>query len=529
MTETKWKPASFLTLGLLIGACLCTPVLRAAELRLGLGTEITTLDPHFQNLGPSVNTSMHLFDALINNDRDKGQLKPGLAESWKAIDELTWEFKLRKGVKFHDGSDFSAEDVIASFDRPGALSGSAAPFSMYTREITEKIVVDKYTVRFKTAHPYATLPVDVSGIYIVPKKVATMSTDDFNSGRAAIGTGPYKFVRWTRGDRIELARNEQYWGGKPQWDKVSLHMIVTPAARVAALLAGDVDAIESVPPADYSKLKSNKNVNLFSTVSSRLVFLECDASRDVSPYVSDKHGKPLASNPLKDPRVRRALSMAINRPAIADRVMEGLAIPAGQLVPAGSYGWTDNLKVEKFDPEGAKKLLAAAGYADGFSLTLHGPAGRYVNDEKILQTIAQMFARIGIRSKVESFPVAVYWGRLAKQDSSVMMYGWGGGTGHVSSFLKSLLTTNDPAKGYGSGNYGRYSNSQVDALTTQAYTTIDPAKQEKLWQQATEIALGEQGLIPLHHQMNVWATRKNLRYYPRTDERTLAWEFTPVP
>jgi peptide/nickel transport system substrate-binding protein len=514
---------------LLLGASAWCMPLMAADLKIGLATEVNTLDPHFQNVGPSVNTSMHLFDALINNDREKGRLKPGLAESWKAIDDLTWEFKLRRGVKFHDGSDFTAEDVVYSFDRPATLVNSPATFALYTKAITEKIIVDKYTVRFKTAKPYAVMPVDVSSIYIVSKKSSTgKSTDDFNSGKAVNGTGPYKFKSWQRGDHIELVRNDAYWGGKAPWENVSMRMIATPAARVAALLAGDVNVIESVPPADIAKLKMNKDVSLFSTVSNRLVFLEADVARDLSPYVTGKDGKPLARNPLKDVRVRRAMSMAINRPAIVERVMEGNALAAGQLVPAGTYAYVPGLNVQKFDPEAAKTLLTAAGYPQGFNLTLHGPSGRYVNDEKVLQTIAQMWSRIGITTKIDTSPVSVYFPRLAKLDASMLMYGWGGGTGHVSSYLKSLLSSYDAAKGTGSNNYGRYSNPKVDALTAQGYATVDAVQQEKLWQQATEIAINDVGLIPLHHQMNIWAARKGYSYYPRTDERTLAWEVTPA-
>jgi len=521
------KP-SLITALLLSASAWCLHA-NAADLKIGLATEVNTLDPHFQNIGPSVNTSMHLFDALINNDREKGRLKPGLAESWKAIDDLTWEFKLRRGVKFHDGSDFTAEDVVYSFDRPATVVNSPATFTLYTKAITEKIIVDKYTLRFKTAKPYATMPIDVSNIYIVSKKSSTgLSTDDFNAGKGVNGTGPYKFKSWRRGDHVALVRNDTYWGGKAPWEAVSMRVIPTPAARVAALLAGDVHVIESVPPADIAKLKTNKDVNLFSTVSNRLVFLEADSARDRSPYVTDKDGKPLDRNPLKDVRVRRAMSMAINRPAIVERVMEGNALAAGQLVPAGTFAHVPALKVQKFDPEAAKALLSAAGFPQGFNLTLHGPSGRYVNDEKVLQTIAQMWSRVGIATKIDTSPVSVYFPRLTKLDASVLMYGWGGGTGHVSSYLKSLLSTHDPDKGTGSNNYGRYSNPQVDELTAQAYATVDTVKQEQLWQKATEIAINDVGLIPLHHQMNIWATRKGYSYAPRTDERTLAWEVTPA-
>ena len=234
------------------------------------------------------------------------------------------------------------------------------------------------------------MPSDMTQIAIISKQFANASTEDFNSGKAAIGTGPYKLVRYAKGDRIELARNDAWWGGKTPWEKVTLRLLTQDASRVAALLAGDVQAIENVPTADVAKLKQDKRLALYRTVSDRLMYLHLDSNRDVTPFATDKAGKPLDRNPFKDARVRRALSMAINRPAIVERVMEGEAIPAGQLVPDFLFGATKNLKVEKFDPEGAKKLLAEAGYPDGFGITLHAPNNRYVNDAKIAQAIAQM-------------------------------------------------------------------------------------------------------------------------------------------
>lgn len=504
---------------------LCAMPAAAADLSIGMAFDVSSMDPYYHNVGPSTNVSMHIYDLLVAPDREKGKLKPGLAESWKAIDDLTWEFKLRKGVKFHDGSEFTAEDVAYSFDRPATIVNSPGSFTIYTKQVIEKTIVDKYTIRFKTAAPFAMMINDVSNIFIVSKKAAAgLTTDDFNAGKGVIGTGPYKFVRWQRGDRIELARNDNYWGGKPAWDKVTLRMMTTPSARVAALLAGDVQVIEGVPPADIGKMKTNDEVRVFSTVSNRVIFLQVDEGRDKSPFVTDKTGKPLDKNPLKDPRVRLAISKAINRPAIVDKVMEGNAIATGQFLPEGYYATLPNLKPETFDAAAAKKLLADAGYPDGFGLTIHGPNNRYVNDEKIIQTIAQMLSRIGIIAKVEALPSAVFFSRMSKQDFSMMMFGWGGGVGHVSTYLKSMLTTYNGDTGMGAGNYGRYSNPRVDGLVDQAYATIDPVRQEKLWLQASEIALGELGLIPLHHQVNVWATRKGLSYFPRTDERTLAME-----
>ena len=499
---------------------------QATDLAIGFAFEITTMDPHFANIGPNTITSQHIFDALVIPGRSSVNMKPGLAESWRTIDDLTWEFKLRRGVKFHDGSEMTAEDVVYSFDRPATLTNSPSPFTLYTKLITEKIIVDKYTVRFKTAAPYALMISAVGNIFIVSKKAASgLSTDDFNAGKGMIGTGPFKFVRYQRGDRVELARNEQYWGEKPAWDKLTLRMLTTPSARVAALLAGDVQAIEAVPPADLAKLKTNPEVRLFSIVSNRVIYLQVDSSRDNSPFVTDKDGKPMTRNPLRDLRVRQAISKAINRPAIVARVMEGNAVAAGQLLPEGSFGASRTLKVDAPDIEGAKKLLAAAGYPDGFGLTIHGPNNRYVNDEKILQTIAQMLSRAGIATKVETMPSAIFFGRQTKREFSIGMSGWGGGTGDAGNYLRPLLVSFDSDKGYGTSNNGRYSNPALDALVAQGFSTIDPVKQEKLWQQATEIGIGELGVIPLHHQVNLWATRRGYAYYPRTDERTLASEF----
>ena len=274
---------------------------------------------------------------------------------------MTWEFKLRKGVKFHDGSDFTAADVVASIERVPTVPNSPSPFTAYTKQIKEMVVVDPYTIRFKTAAPYPLMPSDMTQVAIISKGAAKATTDDFNSGKAAIGTGPYKLVRYAKSDRIELARNDAYWGGKTAWDKVTLRLLPQDASRVAALLSGDVQVIENVPTSDVAQLRKDKRLAVFRTVADRLIYLHMDSDRDVSPFVTDRAGKPLAKNPLKDPRVRKAISKAINRPAIVGKVMEGEAIPSGQLVPDFLFGATKNLKVEAFDPEGAKKLLARGG------------------------------------------------------------------------------------------------------------------------------------------------------------------------
>ena len=498
----------------------------AANLVIGLGTDVTSTDPHYHNLTPNNNVASHLYGYLVERN-EKSQPQPSLATEWKAIDPTTWEFKLRRGVKFHDGSDFTAADVVASIERVPKVPNSPSPFTAYTKQIQKIEVVDPHTIRFKTALPYPLMPSDMSQVAIISRQFANATTEDFNSGRAAIGTGPFKLVRFAKGDRLEFARNDAWWGGKTPWEKVTLRILTQDAARVAALLAGDVQVIEAVPTADVAKLKTDKRLAIYRSVSDRLMYVHMDSDRNVTPTVTAKDGKPLDRNPLKDARVRKALSKMINRGAIVERVMEGEAVPAGQIVPDFLFGATKNLKVEAYDPEGAKKLLAEAGWPDGFKVMLHATNNRYVNDAKIAQAIAQMWTRGGIPTEVVAMPSATFFPQATDLKFSLLQAGWSTGTGESSSSLKALLMTFNKDKGFGTANRGRYSNGKVDALTEDALQTVDDVKREAYLQRAAELAIGDTGLIPLHFQISLWATRDGITYTPRVDEQTLAWKFVP--
>ena len=500
----------------------------AQELKIAVAADVTSIDPHFFNLFPNNNIAEHIFDKLVQMDPDSRMI-PGIATSWKTIDDKTWEFKLRKGVKFHDGSELTAEDVVFSIDRVPLVPNSPGPFSAYTKAIVAKEIVDPYTIRFKYAAPYPLAPNDLSTIYIVSKKVAAnASTEDFNSGKAAIGSGRYKLVRYVNGERIDLVRNDSYWGDKPAYEKVQFKIIKNEPARMAALLSGDVDAIEQPPTADIARLKTDPKFTLTSKISHRVIYFNFDHLNRVSPFITAKDGKPLDKNPLLDVRVRRAISKAINRPAIAERVMEGQAIPSGQLVSEKLFGHNPALKAEVYDPEGAKKLLAEAGYPNGFNITIHGPSGRYVNDEKIVQAVAQMLSRVGIVAKVETAPMGPYSGRASKQEFSFHMVGWGASTGEASSPLRSLLATFNRDKGLGAVNWGRYSNTKVDYLIEQALQQVNDENRSIMLQRATDLAMQDLGIMPIHFQFTMWATKKNVQYTPRTDEYTLAFQFKPV-
>lgn len=515
-------PTLFLSMAL--AGAYCVPAsARAAELKIALAADVSSLDPHYLNIAPNVAFASHLFDALVNVDAD-GHLVPGLAVSWKPVDATTWEFKLRQGVRFHDGSPFTAEDVIFSLDRPATLTRSPGPFTSYTKQIVAKQIVDPYTVRLKTATPYGPLALDMSAIFIVSKKAAEhATTDDFNSGRALIGTGPFKFVSFRRGERIVLKRNDDYWGDKAEWDKVTFRIVTSAAPRLAALLAGDVDVIEAVPTADIARLKTDPRFHVAQKISWRTIFWHLDQRDRASPYITDKAGRPLAANPLRDARVRRAISMAIDRRALADRTMEGQAVPASNIVAPGILGYNDGLPVEAYDPQGAKQLLAEVGYPDGFAITLHGPSDRYINDRQIVQTVAQFLNHVGIRASVETLPLSVYFGKARTGAFSMSLLGWG--TLAADFGLRTLLGTPDPAIGWGSWNWGGYSNPQMDRLVQASLASVDQQARDAYARQAMAVALRDHAVIPLHHQYATWAMRKGLRYTARTDEFTFAHQF----
>ena len=495
----------------------------AADLRIALAADITSVDPHFANIAPNNNISWHVFDALTHVDAD-ARLVPGLALSWRAVDGTTWEFRLRRGVKFHDGSDFTAEDVVFSIERAAKLPNGQ--FAGFVQRIAAKQVVDPYTLRLKTARPYAMVPQDLNSIFIVSRKVAGGgATEDFNSGRAMAGTGPFRFLAFRRGERVDLARNDAYWGGAPSWDRVSFRIMPTDPARLAALLAGDVDLIEQVPPADLARIRTRADLQVAQKVSWRTIFFHLDQYRDRPPGVSDRAGKPLDRNPFKDVRVRLALSKAINRRAIAERVMEGTAIPAANLVSPPVFGFAAALRPEVYDPEIAKKLLAEAGYPNGFAMVVHAPNNRYVNDDQIAQVVAQMLARIGIAARVQTQPINVYLGKARSGEFAFAMLGWGSFSGDLA--LRALLATPDAAQGSGTWNWSHYSNPKLDALIEQAFATVEEKKREALAQEAMTLAMKDNAVIALHHQLVSWAMRKPIAYAARTDEFTFAHHVRP--
>lgn len=500
----------------------------AQKLAIGVAAPVTSIDPHYHTLSPNQSMASHIYNRLVDMSPTAHPM-PSLAESWKLVNDNTWEFKLRT-TKFHDGSDFTAEDVAFTLNRVPRVPNSPGSYSIYTKSVTGVEIVDPHTIRLRTAGVYPLLPIDLTQVAILSHGIGPdPKTEDFNSGKNAIGTGPFKFVSFTPGDRIVLRRNDDYWGPKPAWSDVDYRIISNDAARTAALLSGDVGFIDAVPTSDLAKLRQDPKLTIADIVSLRLIFLWLDHQHpDGSMQVTGPNGEKLDRNPLQDLRVRRALSLAINRQAITERVMEGTALPTGQFLPHGSYSYVPDLRPPPFDATKAKELLAEAGYPNGFRITLSGPNDRYVNDSKIIQAVGQMWSRIGVQTTVDALPWTSYIGRAGKQEFSAFLLGWGTSTGEASNPLRALIATYNKDKGLGTVNRGRYSNVAVDSVIEQAVVTADDDAREQLLQQATRMAMQDVAIIPLHQQKNIWAMRKGLTYAARADEENRVADIRPV-
>jgi peptide/nickel transport system substrate-binding protein len=495
----------------------------AQELRIGLKTEPSSLDPQYHNLGPNNQIAAHLFDPLVAKDPQQRPIA-GLATEWKTVSDTVWEFKLRPNVQFHDGSPFTADDVVFTYERAAKVPNSPSPFTLITRQMTRLEIVDPLTLRIHTKDAAPLLPLDLSGLPILSRKAAAgaapegKTTGELNRGEGLVGTGPFKFVEWQRGSQLVLSRNDGYWGGRPAWNKVTFKPLTNAAARVASLLAGDVDLIEDPPTADLAKLRKDAKLALAEAVSSRVIYIALDQFAEPSPGIPDTAGK----NPLKDKRVRQALSQAIDRKGVVDKIMEGVALPAGDLLPSPAFGTRKDTQADKFDQAAAKKLLTDAGYPNGFAITLGTPNGRYINDLKVAQAIAAMWARIGVKTEVEATAPPVFFKNRDEYKYSAYLAGWGADSGEMSNPLRALVATQNREKGMGGTNRGRYANADMDAKLEEAMRTVDDKKRETLLQDASTLVIGDYGILPLHFELSVWAMRKDLAYAGRADQATLA-------
>ncbi|MEQ1516320.1 MAG: ABC transporter substrate-binding protein [Usitatibacteraceae bacterium] len=498
----------------------------AQTLNMGTKLELNTLDPHFFSAFPTGSSHELIYERLAILD-EKLVPRPQLAASWKNLDDLTWEIKLRNGVVFHNGAPFTADDVIFTWERVPNVPNSPNSFSQFTRGVEKIVKIDDHTIQMKTAAPSPMLPNDLANVLIVSASAAKgMSTQDFNSGKAAIGTGQYKLVEWKNGEQLVVERFDKYWGPKPTWAKVTERVISKDPTRIAALLSGQVDVIDAVPSADLARIKGDGKFTLYRGPAALVHYIALDSARDVSPFVTAKDGKPLDKNPLKDVRVRKALSLATNRALIVTRIMDGSGIPASQLLGEQFPGSLKGLKPDAYDLVNAQALLKEAGWGDGFRIVLHATNDRYPNDGAVAQAVAQMWTRLGLKAEVETLPGSLFFSRASKQDFSAFAAQYG--AEEAANSLRALVATSIPAKGFGTANRTRYTNTVVDQLLSDALQTMDDERRNELLGRAIRFAMNDQPLIPVFDPIFDFAAKKGLVVTPRAQRRFNALMIKPA-
>jgi peptide/nickel transport system substrate-binding protein len=494
-----------LVIALAVFACLAPA--SAKMLRMAYDADPTSLDPHEQLASATLQLSHLVFDPLLRFRKDL-TLEPRLATRWEKIDDLTTRFHLRAGVRFHSGRTLKAADVVWTFNRLKQSPDFKALFEPFS----EAKVVDDLTVDLITKGPYPLVLNLATYIFPMdrefyagtderghPKDEIAKQGASFASTHVS-GTGPFIVTEREQGVRLELKRFADYWdkGSPGNVDTIVFTPIKEPATRVAALLARDVDFIAPVPPSDFDRIKGDACCTLITMPSTRILIFELNEQRVAA---------------FKDPRVRLAVNYAVNRQGIDAKIMRGFATPAGELSPPG-YGGYDPALLPRFDIEKAKALMAEAGYADGFSVTMMAPNNRYIEDKRIAEAVAAMLAKINIKVDLQTMPKAQYWQRFDERAADIMMIGWQSDTQDSANFYEFLVMTPDPKTGYGQYNAGNYSNPEVNRLTLATQTMTDAKARAETLQKIERLIYDDAALVPLHWQHLSWAARKDVEIEP---------------
>ena len=494
----------------LLGLAVSCP--QAVTLRVSNQGDVQSMDPHSLNESLQLSFMASVYESLVGRGKDMSVV-PLLATRWSQTSPTVWRFELRHGVKFHDGTPFTAEDVIFSFKR-GTDSGS--DMRGYTAPIKEVRKVGDYTVDIETVAPYPILPDTLTVFAIMSKKwceenkaerpVDRRKGIENTASFKANGTGPFRLKERQPSVRTVLVRNFNYWEKvESNLDEIDFTPIGNDATRVAALLSGETDVMEPVPLQDIERIKASPSFNVLQGPELRTVFLGMDQKRDELLFSSVK-GK----NPFKDVRVRKAFYQAIDIEAIKSRVMRGSASPTALMIGPGVRGFPADLnKRLPYDPEASKKLLAEAGYPNGFEIGMNCPNDRYVNDAAICQAVAANLARVGVKVNLTAETKVSYFPKILRRDTSFYLLGWTPSTADAHDALYNLMAT-PTDKGQGQYNLGSYSNPRLDELTTKIQTETDQAKRAEMIREAFKIHADDVGHIPLHQQGLAWAYAKNV-------------------
>lgn len=491
---------------------------QSVTIRVANQGDSLSMDPHSLNESLQLSVTGNVYEPLVGRNKDLS-LAPMLATSWKQTSPTVWRFELRQGVQFHDGSPFTADDVLFSFKRT-QMDGS--DMKSYTNDFKEVRKINDHVVEIETKTPFPILPDVVSLVYIMSKKwcEANQAVGPVDRRKGienaasfrANGTGPWRLRERQPNVRTTFSRNGNYWGKN---ESNATDIIYTPigndATRVAALLSGEVDVMEPVPVQDIERVNSSPNTRAITGPELRTIFLGFDQKRDELLYSSVK-GK----NPFKDKRVRQAFYQAIDIDGIKKTVMRGASNPSALLVGPGINGFQADMKRLPYDVEAAKKLMADAGYGNGFEVSMNCPNDRYVNDARICQAVAANLARINVKINLQAETKGTYFPKILRRDTAFYMLGWTPSTYDSHNALNALVACVDD-KGAGQFNLGAYCNPKVDELTKKIQAETDKTKRNAMIREAFEIHAGDVGHIPLHQQSLAWGVSKKVQLVQLAD------------
>lgn len=496
---------------------------------LKIGTQYApSIDPHFLHTLPNLGYNLHLFEPLVVQNPDR-TIGPALAERWEMIEPTRWRFHLRRDARFHDGSPLTADDVIFSFDRVPNVPNNASSYTLYLSSIDGLEKIDEHTVDIVTEVPNPQLVDQMRGVSIVRKALAESgATADFVSGEIAVGTGPFKFAEYRNGESFRIIRNDGYWGEAPAWESVLFRIMPDPSARVAALQAGDVDLIDFVRPGDAKRLSGDDEVSVVQVATNRILYVGANMGIESSTDITGPDGADLDVNPFRDLRVRKAISYAINRNAIVERIFEGFAEPSAQLAVRGIIGYRDDAAPDEQSYEEAARLLKEAGYEQGFGTAFVCPDVDVY--PQICQAVAQMIARIGIEADVSLMPANIFFSRTVAPENDLPLYvsGWNNHTGTALPALLPLLHSYDRDRGYGGQNGMGFADAEVDALLGAAAQEMDAAENARLLDEAMRLLVERYPFLVLVRTDTIFATRRNIAYAPGSQNFTLAFRALPA-
>ena len=505
------RRASSFAVSAVFAALLVSGSVVAKTLRWSTQGDPQTMDPYSQNEQLTNNINGQVYEKLVDRDKQLN-IVPVLALSWQQMSPMVWRFKLRPNVKFHDGAPFTADDVVFSIER---AKHANSQLRQYANAVGTAVKIDDLTVELRQDKPNPIVLEHLTTLQMMNQawcvKNKTEKPLDFKNkeetfaSKNANGTGPFMLVSREPDVRTVMKRNPNWWGKfEGNVDEIVYRPIKSDGTRVAALLSGEVDLIQDPPPQDLARLRANPALKVIDGMENRIVFFGFDQFRDELQYSSVK-GK----NPFKDKRVRQAFYHAIDIDAIKAKTMRGMAFPTGANTPSDKPSSQEIEKRFAYDRAAAKKLLADAGYSNGFEITLDCPNDRYINDEEICVAVAAMLAQIDVKVRVNGMPKAVYFPKLEKNDTSMYMLGWGGAITDAQTTLDPVLHSKD-GKGKGDYNYGRYTNAKLDELIDQAAVETNAEKRKAIVTEALLTHKNEFHNLPLHRQVIPWASRSNV-------------------